>query len=98
MTKRQASGFMQGINISSNRVAPGYFDTVKTPLVLGRDFTERDNKDAPLVVIVNQEFARKFYGSEENALGQRFRFWSSYAPLREIVGIAKNGLYFSVYD
>jgi len=64
MTKRQASGFMQGINISSNWVAPGYFATVKTPLVLGRDFTERDTNDAPRVLIVNQAFARKFYGSD----------------------------------
>jgi predicted permease len=88
----------QGIEVSSNRVAPGYFATVKTPLVMGRDFTERDTKDAPLVVIVNQEFARKFYGGEENALGKRFRFWSGQAPLREIVGIAKNGLYLNLYE
>jgi macrolide transport system ATP-binding/permease protein len=88
----------QGINVSSNRVAPGYFATVKTPLVRGRDFTERDTKDAPLVVIVNQEFARRFYGSEENALGQRLRFWNPKAPLREIVGIAQNGLYLNLYE
>src|SRR5262249_53171410 len=88
----------QGIDVSSNRVAPGYFATVKTPLVMGRDFTERDTGDAPLVAIVNQEFARKFYGGEENALGKRFRFWSNNAPLREIVGIAKNGLYLNLYE
>jgi len=88
----------QGIDVSSNRVAPGYFATVKTPLVMGRDFTERDTGDAPLVAIVNQEFARKFYGGEENALGKRFRFWSGAAPLREIVGIAKNGLYLNLYE
>jgi predicted permease len=88
----------QGIDISSNRVAPGYFATVKTQLFMGRDFTERDTKDAPLVVIVNQEFARKFYGSEENALGKRFRFWNGNEPLREIVGIAKSGLYLTLYE
>jgi len=88
----------QGIDVSSNRVAPGYFATVKTPLVMGRDFTERDTGDAPLVAIVNQEFARKFYGGEENSLGKRFRFWSGAAPLREIVGIAKNGLYLNLYE
>jgi predicted permease len=86
----------QGVNVSSNRVGPDYFATVKTPLVMGREFTERDTKDAPLVVIVNQEFARRFYGSEENALGKRF--WSDQAPLREIVGIAKNGLYLDLYE
>jgi predicted permease len=88
----------QGTEVSSNRVAPGYFATVRTPLVMGRDFTERDTQDSPPVVIVNQEFARKFYGSAENALGKRIRFWSSTAPLREIVGIAKNGLYLSLYE
>jgi len=88
----------QGINVWCNRVGPGYFATVKTPLVRGRDFTEHDTKDAPLVVIVNQEFARRFYGREENALGKRFRFWTSVAPLREIVGIAKDGLYHSFYE
>src|SRR5262249_41180647 len=88
----------QGIEVSSNRVAPGYFATVKTPLVMGRDFKERDTRDAPLVAIVNQEFARKFYGCEQNALGKRFRFWSGKAPLREIVGIAKNGLYRTLYE
>lgn len=88
----------QGIDVASNIVAPKYFETVRTPLVLGRDFTERDTKDAPLVVIVNQEFARKFYGSEQNALGKRFRFWGSSEPLREIVGIAKDGLYWSLYE
>src|SRR5262249_11077642 len=88
----------QGIEVASNRVAPGYFSTVKTPLVMGRDFTERDTRDALLVVIVNQEFARKFYGCEQNALGKRFRFWSGKAPLREIVGIAKNGLYRTLYE
>ncbi len=88
----------QGIDVSSNWVAPGYFATLRTPLVMGRDFTERDTQDAPLVVIVNQEFARKFYGSEEHALGKRFRFWTSKAPLREIIGIAKNGLYLNLYE
>ena len=86
----------QGVNVSSNRVGPGYFATVKTPLVMGREFTERDSKEAPLVAIVNQEFARKFYGSDENAIGQRFRFWSDSAPLREIVGIVKTGVYLNL--
>ena len=88
----------EGINLSSNWVGPEYFATVKTPLVLGREFTEHDTQDAPLVVIVNEEFARKFYGGVENALGQRFRFWGDKAPLREIVGIASSGLYLNLYE
>jgi len=70
---------------------------VQTPLALGRDFTDRDTADAPPVVIVNQEFARKFYGGAENALGKRFRFAQG-APLMEIIGIAKDGRYKTLYE
>jgi putative ABC transport system permease protein len=88
----------QGISIYCNWVAPKYFTALKTSLVMGRDFTDRDKSDAPGVVIVNQEFARKFYGSEQDALGKRIRLWWSGGPLMEIVGIAKDGLYLSLYE
>jgi putative ABC transport system permease protein len=88
----------KGISIYCNWVAPNYFTAVKTSLVMGRDFTDRDKSDAPRVVIVNQEFARKFYGGEHNALGKRIRLWWSGGPLMEIVGIAKDGLYISLYE
>ena len=87
----------QGFISKCNYVSPKYFDTVRTPLLLGRDFTEQDNADAPPVVIVNQEFARKFYGNSESAIGKRFRFEQG-TPLMEIVGIAKDGLYRSLYE
>jgi putative ABC transport system permease protein len=87
----------QGFISDCTFVSPKYFDTMRTPLVLGRDFTERDNADAPSVVIVNQEFARKLYGSPEQALGRRFRFAQG-TPLMEIIGVAKDGLYRSLYE
>jgi len=87
-----------GLDVTYNVVAPNYFETTRTPLVLGRDFTPRDNADAPPVVIVNQEFARRFYGGEEQALGKRFRFRSTKEPLNEIVGVAKDGLYHNLYE
>jgi macrolide transport system ATP-binding/permease protein len=88
----------QGLKINCNVVAPRYFETIRTPLVLGRDFTERDNSDAPLVAIVNQEYARKFYGGEQNALSRRIRIWNSQTPLIEIVGVARDALYGTLYD
>jgi macrolide transport system ATP-binding/permease protein len=87
----------QGIKSDCSIVAPKYFDTLQTPLVLGRDFTDRDNADAPPVVIVNEEFARRFYGSAENAMGKRFHF-SQDTPLMEIIGIAKDGHYRTLYE
>jgi predicted permease len=87
----------QGVGASCNFVGPKYFATMRTPLALGRDFTERDTAGAAPVVIVNQEFARRFYAGEQNALGKRFRFWQG-TPLMEIVGIAKDGYYESLYE
>jgi predicted permease len=88
----------QGRVVQCNTIVPKYFETVRTPLVLGRDFSERDTSDAPRVVIVNQELARQFYGSEQNALGKRIRFWDTKNPLMEIVGIAKDGRYRNLYE
>jgi predicted permease len=64
---------------------------------MGRDFTEHDNAEAPSVIIVNEEFARRFYGGTQNAIGKRFRFEQG-TPLMEIIGVAKNGRYRSLYE
>jgi putative ABC transport system permease protein len=88
----------QGNMIAANIISPRYFETIRTPLVSGRDFTERDNSDAPLVAIVNQEYARKFYGGEQNALGKRIRILNPRSPLMEIVGVVKNALYDTLYE
>jgi predicted permease len=77
---------------------PRYLETMGIKLLHGRDFSYRDDEKAPQVAIVNQEFARKFYGSEQNALGKRFHTWWSGSPLAEIVGITKNGFYRSLYE
>ena len=87
----------KGIDVLSNWVTPGYFATLKTPLVRGRDFTDHDDAAASPVVIVNQEFARRFYDSEQSALGKRFRFAPG-TPLVEIIGIAQDGLYRNLYE
>jgi putative ABC transport system permease protein len=90
----------QGVNSDCSLVTPKYFDTLRTPLALGRDFTDRDTADAPPVVIVNQEFARRFYGNEQNALGKRFRFaqGTPQPEWMEIIGIAKDGRYRTLYE
>lgn len=87
----------QGFNSNCSIVTPKYFDAMQTPLVMGRDFTDRDDADAPRVVIVNEEFARRFYNSAGQAMGKRFRFAQG-KPLMEIIGIAKDGLYGSLYE
>jgi predicted permease len=51
-------------------VMPDYFATLRQPLLAGRGFTDGDKKGAPLVAVVNLEFAKRFYGSATNALGR----------------------------
>jgi putative ABC transport system permease protein len=87
----------QGVMTGVNFVSPHYFDALRTPLVAGRDFTDRDVADAHPVVIVNEEFARRFYGGAQNTLGKRFRFAQS-TPLMEIIGIARDGRYKSLVE
>jgi predicted permease len=43
-------------------VTPGYFDTLQMPVLAGRVFTDADGPTAQPVAVVNQAFARKFYG------------------------------------
>jgi predicted permease len=86
----------QGVISECSLVTPKYFETLRMPLARGRDFTDRDTEDAPRVVIVNQEFARRFYGGEEEAIGKRFRFAQG-TPLMEIVGIARDAHYDTLY-
>jgi len=88
----------QGTIVDRSLVAPRFLDTMGIKLLHGRDLNERDDAKAPHVAIVNQEFARQFYGSEANALGKRLHFWSTGSPLAEIVGITKDGFYRSLYE
>ena len=60
------------------------------PLVAGREFTERDVDGAPLVAIVNESFARYFFGNQ-NPIGQPLRLPVQNNPgAMEIVGVVKD--------
>jgi predicted permease len=73
----ERSLIMGGITIASGKeagskamadetyITPGYFETLQTPIIRGRSFTEADGPDAQRVVIVNQTFARKFLHSDD---------------------------------
>ncbi len=50
-------------------VTPGYFDTLQMPLLAGRTFTDADSPNTQRVAMVNQAFARKFYGGS-NPVGR----------------------------
>jgi len=84
-----------------NAVGPDYFHTLGTPLILGRDITERDTAAAPKVVVVNQTFAKLLLGGR-NPIGHHVAFYGASPdginpPAQyTIVGVAANSKYHSV--
>jgi putative ABC transport system permease protein len=83
-----------------NRVAPGYFRTMGTRLVAGREFDDRDTLAAPKVAIVNEVFASKFFAGK-NPVGRTFRLEAEAGkpePLYQIVGVVKNTKYYELRE
>jgi putative ABC transport system permease protein len=77
------------------RVGPGYFRTMGTSLLAGREFTLQDGPTAPRVAIVNEVFARRYLGGPD-VVGRTFRVEAEAGkpePLFQIVGIARNTKY-----
>ncbi|HEX4038071.1 MAG TPA: ABC transporter permease [Acidobacteriaceae bacterium] len=72
-------------------VSPGYFAAAGTRLLAGRDLTWHDADKQPVVAVVNQEFARKVFGSADRAIGGYFKFWGGQRA--QVVGIVENGKY-----
>ncbi len=83
-----------------NFISPGYFQTMRTPLLAGRNFNERDTKSSPHVAIVNETLVRKFF-PKADAVGKYFRVEpepGQTAPLIQIVGITKDAKYQSLRE
>ena len=87
----------EDMEVGFNLAGPHYFQIIQTPLQRGRDFDERDIKGAPGVVIVNESFARRYFPNQE-ALGRRISVTGSHGPFLEIVGVARDGKYRSLFE
>jgi predicted permease len=78
------------------KTSPDYFRVAETSLLSGRGFTSHDDRNDPLVAVVNQEFARKIFGSAANALGHYFK--KNDGTRIQIVGIVQDGKYNSLTE
>lgn len=67
-------------------ITPDYLRTMSIPLLRGRTFTEQDNIDSPLVVILDEEVARRAWPGED-PIGKRVRSGPA-SPWAEVVGVA----------
>jgi predicted permease len=81
--------------ISVAWVAPKYFQTLRTPLLAGRDFSFAD-RGGPRVAIVNQTMASYYFGGG-NPIGKHFTFDGESQPY-EIVGVAGDAKYFEIRE
>jgi predicted permease len=80
-------------------VSPDYFRAAGTALLSGRSFTSHDDKGAPRVAVINQEFARTIFGtgsSVADALGKQFKLVDGTRV--EVVGVVEDGKYFNVAE
>jgi putative ABC transport system permease protein len=67
-------------------VTPGYFHTLATPLLHGRDFDAHDTAASAPVVIINQSLARRQFAGE-NPIGQKLLVWRDEKVAREVIGV-----------
>jgi predicted permease len=72
-----------------DQAGPGYFTGVGIPIVLGRDFSERDAAGAPPVAVINETMAT-FYFPNQNPIGRHIRVEDPTKRSLEIVGVARD--------
>jgi predicted permease len=84
-------------DVTLNRVSPGYFRTMETPLLAGRDFNQTDTPTSPRVAIVNEAFTRKFMGGV-SPLGKVFSDTGKPDQTYQIVGLVKNTKYYMLRE
>ena len=54
-------------------VSPGFFETLRIPVMRGRVLNEQDRENSPNVAVIDEEFVRRYY-PKENPIGKRFTF------------------------
>jgi predicted permease len=79
----------ESIEADRGSVGPGYLQTLRTPLLSGREFTNQDNATAEPVAIVNQAFVNRFWPGQ-NAIGKHLLVGQGHYT---VVGVAANGKY-----
>jgi predicted permease len=87
-------GRNENMKIYRDLISPGFFDSMKIPLVEGRDFDLRDDAPSTKVMIVNQEFVRRFVANR-SVIGRKVHGWGEWFT---IIGVAKDSKYHRVTE
>ena len=82
-----------------NRVSPAYFHTMETPMLMGRDFSDRDTLGSPEVTIVGEATARHFWGNA-NPIGKTIGIDGSHGKnvSYQVIGVVKDAKYRELSD
>lgn len=73
------------VSAQYNSATPGYFRTMGMPLLRGRDFDERDTAASPLVVVIDQTLARRYFPNED-PVGRKIKVAEKWRTIAGIVG------------
>ena len=84
----------ENMKIYRDLVSPGFFGSMKIPLVEGRDFDWHDDPTTQKVMIVNQEFARRFLPNH-NPIGHKVHGWGEWFT---VIGVARDSKYHRVTE
>ncbi len=78
----------EGYRLGSWRVVtPGYFETMRIPILKGRGFTDEDRPESDITVVINETLARQAFG-EEDPIGRRLA--SSNGQVKTVVGVVRD--------
>ena len=77
------------VNAIVIEAGPGFFDTLRIPLLYGRVFDARDRADTPRVAVITDRMARQYFG-EINAVGRRFRSANDPNSWAEVIGVVRD--------
>lgn len=82
----------EDMEVHAAAVGAGFFETLGLPLVRGRGFTAADRPGAPLVAVVNETFARRYWPGQD-AIGRRLSTSGPEGPFLHVVGVARDAKY-----
>ena len=77
------------VNAIVIEAGPGFFDTLRIPLLYGRVFDARDGADTPRVAVITDRMARQYFG-EINVVGRRFRSANDPNSWAEVIGVVRD--------
>jgi predicted permease len=91
-------GPTETMDVFLNAVGPGFFETLGTPLLVGRDFDARDTADSGPVAVINQSMARRYFAGR-NPIGQHIGRWKWNGSREyQIVAVAGDAKYVSLRE